>query len=123
MLIQDNPLHCGVQLCCVTVVESGMAAVNSAVVSLEGPVLFVPEEWSAAQGTEPVWSWGVLLGLTEALSPQTNCLSPCFAGSTLLSMETWAGIAMTAVGVLSLATMLLFLAFLKCSKRRAYTVH
>ncbi|OWK61957.1 Zona pellucida sperm-binding protein 2, partial [Lonchura striata] len=37
--------------------ESGMAAVNSAVVSLGGPVLFVPEEWSAAQGTEPVWCW------------------------------------------------------------------
>uniref|UniRef100_A0A8C3QZ67 Zona pellucida glycoprotein 2 n=1 Tax=Cyanoderma ruficeps TaxID=181631 RepID=A0A8C3QZ67_9PASS len=72
--------------------ESGMAAVNSAVVSLGGPVLFVPEEWSAAQG------------------------------STLLSKEAWAGIAMTAVGVLSLATMLLFLAFLKCLKRRAYMV-
>uniref|UniRef100_A0A8C3XDW1 Zona pellucida glycoprotein 2 n=1 Tax=Cyanoderma ruficeps TaxID=181631 RepID=A0A8C3XDW1_9PASS len=43
-------------------------------------------------------------------------------GSTLLSKEAWAGIAMTAVGVLSLATMLLFLAFLKCLKRRAYMV-
>uniref|UniRef100_A0A8C9N7I4 Zona pellucida glycoprotein 2 n=1 Tax=Serinus canaria TaxID=9135 RepID=A0A8C9N7I4_SERCA len=73
--------------------ESGMAALNSAVVSLGGPVLLVPEEWSAAQG------------------------------STLLSKEAWAGIAMTAVGVLSLATMLLFLAFLKCLKRRAYMVN
>ncbi|NWS89705.1 ZP2 protein, partial [Toxostoma redivivum] len=73
--------------------ESGIAAVNSAVVSLGGPVLLVPEEWSAARG------------------------------STLLSKEAWAGIAMTAVGVLSLATMLLFLAFLKCLKRRAYMVN
>ncbi|NWV74489.1 ZP2 protein, partial [Dasyornis broadbenti] len=73
--------------------ESGMAAVNSAVVSLRGPVLLVPEEWSAAQG------------------------------STVLSKEAWAGIAMTAVGVLSLATMLLFLAFFKCLKRRAYMVN
>ncbi|NXU62295.1 ZP2 protein, partial [Horornis vulcanius] len=73
--------------------ESWMAAVNSAVVSLGGPVLFVPEEWSAARG------------------------------STLLSKETWAGIAMTAVGVLSLATMLLVLAFFKCLKRRAYMVN
>ncbi|NXY29701.1 ZP2 protein, partial [Pomatorhinus ruficollis] len=73
--------------------ESGTAAVNSAVVSLGGPVLFVPEEWSAAQG------------------------------STLLSKEAWAGIAMTAVGVLSLATMLLFLVFPKCLKRRAYMVN
>uniref|UniRef100_A0A8C3MAS0 Uncharacterized protein n=1 Tax=Geospiza parvula TaxID=87175 RepID=A0A8C3MAS0_GEOPR len=73
---------------------SGMAAVNSAVVSLGGPVLLVPEEWSAAQGTD-----------------------------TLLSKEAWAGIAMIAVGVLSLATMLLFLAFLKCLKRRAYMVN
>ncbi|NWW67990.1 ZP2 protein, partial [Ifrita kowaldi] len=73
--------------------ESGMAAVNSAVVSLRGPVLLVPEEWSAARG------------------------------STLLSKEVWAGIAMTAVGVLSLATMLLFLAFLKCLKRRAYMLN
>ncbi|NXU04086.1 ZP2 protein, partial [Buphagus erythrorhynchus] len=73
--------------------ESGMAAVNSAVVSLGGPVLFVPEEWPAAQG------------------------------STLLSKKAWAGIAVTAVGVLSLATMLLFLGFLKCLKRRAYMVN
>lgn len=65
----------------------------------------------------------MLLGLSEDLSPQTNCFSPCFAGSTLLSKEAWAGIAMTAVGVLSLATMLLFLAFLKCLKRRAYMVN
>uniref|UniRef100_A0A8C5IUT0 Zona pellucida glycoprotein 2 n=1 Tax=Junco hyemalis TaxID=40217 RepID=A0A8C5IUT0_JUNHY len=40
---------------------------------------------------------------------------------TLLSKEAWAGIAMIAV--LSLATMLLFLAFLKCLKRRAYRVN
>ncbi|NWW73621.1 ZP2 protein, partial [Climacteris rufus] len=74
--------------------ESGMPAVNSAMVSLRGPVLLVPEEWSA--GTEPL---------------------------TLLSKEAWAGIAMTAAGVLSLATVLLFLAFLKCLKRRAYMVN
>ncbi|XP_057891799.1 zona pellucida sperm-binding protein 2 [Melospiza georgiana] len=74
--------------------ESGMAAMNSAVVSLGGPVLLVPEEWPAARGS-------TLL-------------------STLLSKEAWAGIAMIAV--LSLATMLLFLAFLKCLKRRAYMV-
>ncbi|NWW19652.1 ZP2 protein, partial [Falcunculus frontatus] len=73
--------------------ESGMAAEDSAVVSLRGPVLLVPEEWSAPQG------------------------------STLLSKEAWAGVAMTAVGVLSLATMLLFLAFLKCLKKRAYMVN
>ncbi|NXT11157.1 ZP2 protein, partial [Prunella fulvescens] len=73
--------------------ESGMAAVNSAVVSLGGPVLLVPEEWSAARG------------------------------STLLSKEAASGIAMAAVGVLSLATMLLLLAFLKCLKRRAYMVN
>ncbi|XP_062359497.1 zona pellucida sperm-binding protein 2 [Cinclus cinclus] len=73
--------------------ESGMAAVSSAVVSLGGPVLLVPEEWSAGQG------------------------------STLLSKEAQAGIAMTAVGVLSLATMLLLLAFLKCLKRRGYMVN
>ncbi|NXC96950.1 ZP2 protein, partial [Certhia familiaris] len=72
--------------------ESGMTAVNSTVVSLGGPVLLVPEEWSAAQG------------------------------STFLSKESWAVIAMTAVGVLSLATILL-LAFLKCLKRRAYMVN
>uniref|UniRef100_A0A8U7PB87 Zona pellucida glycoprotein 2 n=1 Tax=Corvus moneduloides TaxID=1196302 RepID=A0A8U7PB87_CORMO len=30
-------------------------AVNPAVASLQGPVLLVPEEWSAARGTEPVW--------------------------------------------------------------------
>lgn len=57
--------------CAVSVVESGMAAVNSAVVSLGGPIFLVPEEWSAAQGTEPVWCWGVLLGLSEDLSAQT----------------------------------------------------
>ncbi|NXE89230.1 ZP2 protein, partial [Menura novaehollandiae] len=73
--------------------ESGMPAMNSAVVSLRGPVLLVPEEWSAARG------------------------------STLLSKKAWAGIAMTAVGVFSLATMLLFLALFKCLKRRAYRVN
>lgn len=93
---------------------------NSAVVSLGGPVLLVPEEWSAAQGTEPGWCWGCCLDLG---SVSTNCLSPCFAGSTLLSKEAWAGIAVIAVSALSLATMLLFLAFLKCLKRRAYMVN
>ncbi|KAM9222649.1 zona pellucida sperm-binding protein 2 [Leptosomus discolor] len=74
--------------------ESGMSAVNSAVVSLQGPVLLVPEGWSATQG------------------------------STFLSEETWVGITMTAFSVLSLvATMLLFLAFLKCLKRRASMVN
>ncbi|NXF02997.1 ZP2 protein, partial [Smithornis capensis] len=74
--------------------ESGMPDVNSAMVSLRGPVLLVPEEWSATRG------------------------------SILLSKEAWAGIAMTAVGILSLvSTMLLFLALLKCLKRRAYMVH
>ncbi|NXJ45187.1 ZP2 protein, partial [Spizaetus tyrannus] len=74
--------------------ESGMPGVNSAVVSLRGPVLLVPEGWSATQG------------------------------STLLSKEAWAGITMTAAGILSLvATMLLFLAFLKCLKRRASMVN
>ncbi|NXD29333.1 ZP2 protein, partial [Spelaeornis formosus] len=73
--------------------ESGMAAVNSAVVSLGGPVVLVPEKWSAARGR------------------------------TLLSKEAWAGIAMTAVGVLALATVLLFLAFFKCLKTRAYMVN
>ncbi|NXP44694.1 ZP2 protein, partial [Heliornis fulica] len=69
--------------------ESGMPGVNSAVVSLRGPVLLVPEGWSAAQGT------------------------------ALLSKEAWAGITVTAVGILSLVTIvLLVLAFLKCLKRR-----
>uniref|UniRef100_A0A8D0KS26 Zona pellucida glycoprotein 2 n=1 Tax=Strix occidentalis caurina TaxID=311401 RepID=A0A8D0KS26_STROC len=74
--------------------ESGMPGVNSAVVSLQGPVLLVPEGWSATQG------------------------------SALLSKEAMAGITMTAVGILSLvATMLLVLAFLKCLKRRASMVN
>ncbi|NXT57481.1 ZP2 protein, partial [Pluvianellus socialis] len=74
--------------------ESGMPGVNSAVVSLWGPVLLVPEGWSATQG------------------------------STLLSKEAWAGITMTAVTILSLvATMLLFFALLKCLKRRASMVN
>ncbi|NXX21623.1 ZP2 protein, partial [Podargus strigoides] len=73
---------------------SGMPGVNSAVVSSQGPVLFVPEGWSATQG------------------------------SALLSKEAWAGITMTAVGILSLVTiMLLFWAFLKCLKRRAFLVN
>ncbi|NWV59803.1 ZP2 protein, partial [Malurus elegans] len=75
------------------VVESRMAAASSAVVSLQGPVLLVPEEWSAARGSAP------------------------------LSREAWAGIAMTAGGVFSLATMLLFLAVLRCLKRRAFMVN
>ncbi|NXD85094.1 ZP2 protein, partial [Halcyon senegalensis] len=70
--------------------ESGMPGVNSAMVSLWGPVLLVPEGWSATPG------------------------------DTLLSKKTWTGITVTTVGILSLvATMLLFLAFLKCLKRRA----
>ncbi|XP_074775381.1 zona pellucida sperm-binding protein 2 [Athene noctua] len=74
--------------------ESGMQGVNSTVVSLQGPVLLVPEGWSATQG------------------------------SALLSKEAMAGITMTAVGILSLvATMLLFLAFLKYLKRRASMVN
>ncbi|NWX20764.1 ZP2 protein, partial [Aegotheles bennettii] len=74
--------------------ESGVPGVNPAVVSLQGPVLLVPEGWSATQG------------------------------STLFSKELWAGITMTAVGILSLVTiMLLFLAFLKCLKRRAFLVN
>ncbi|NWH57588.1 ZP2 protein, partial [Geococcyx californianus] len=69
--------------------ESGMPGVNSAVASLWGPVLLVPEGWSATQG------------------------------SAVMSKEVWGGIVMTAVVVLSLlATMLLVLAFRKCLKRR-----
>ncbi|NXX05444.1 ZP2 protein, partial [Larus smithsonianus] len=74
--------------------ESGVPGVNSAVASLWGPVLLVPERWSATQGSTP------------------------------LSKEVWAGITMTAAGILSLvATMLLFLALLKCLKRRASMVN
>ncbi|NXU51137.1 ZP2 protein, partial [Turnix velox] len=74
--------------------ESGMPGMKSAVASLWGPVLFVPEEWSGTQGNTP------------------------------LSKEAWAGVTMTAAGILSLvATMLLFLALLKCLKRRAFTVN
>uniref|UniRef100_A0A672TT41 Zona pellucida glycoprotein 2 n=1 Tax=Strigops habroptila TaxID=2489341 RepID=A0A672TT41_STRHB len=73
---------------------SGMPGVNSAVVSLQGPVLLVPEQWSATQG------------------------------SALLSKEALAAITMTTAGILSLvATVLLFLAFLKCLKRRASMVN
>ncbi|XP_014138079.2 zona pellucida sperm-binding protein 2 [Falco cherrug] len=73
---------------------SGMPGVNTAVVSLQGPVLLVPEGWSATQGT------------------------------AFLSKEAWTVITMTAVGILSVvATMLLFLAFLKCLKRRASMVN
>ncbi|XP_068003499.1 zona pellucida sperm-binding protein 2 [Melanerpes formicivorus] len=74
--------------------ESGMPGVKSAVVSLQGPVLLVPEAWSRTQGNTPS------------------------------SKGAWAGIMMTAAGTLSLvATMLLFLAFLKCLKRRASMVN
>ncbi|XP_064009883.1 zona pellucida sperm-binding protein 2 [Pogoniulus pusillus] len=66
---------------------SGMPDVNSAVVSLQGPVLLVPEGWSATPGS----TW---------------------------SKKAWAGIMMTAVGILSLvATVLLLLSCLKCLKR------
>uniref|UniRef100_A0A8B9DSW2 Zona pellucida glycoprotein 2 n=1 Tax=Anser cygnoides TaxID=8845 RepID=A0A8B9DSW2_ANSCY len=69
--------------------NSGMSGVNSAVVSLRGPVLLVPEGWSATQGNT-------------------------------LSKEVWAGVTMTAVATLCLlATVLLFLAVLKCLQRRA----
>ncbi|KFV85672.1 Zona pellucida sperm-binding protein 2, partial [Struthio camelus australis] len=67
--------------------ESGQSGMNS-VVSLPGPVLFVPEGWSATQG------------------------------STFFK-EVWAKVTMTVVSILSLmATVLLFLAFLKCLKKR-----
>ncbi|NXP02821.1 ZP2 protein, partial [Thinocorus orbignyianus] len=73
--------------------DSGMPGMNSAVVSLWGPVLLVPERWSATQGITPL-------------------------------SEVWAGITVTAAGILSLvATMLLFLALLKCLKRRASVVN
>ncbi|NXX80341.1 ZP2 protein, partial [Urocolius indicus] len=73
---------------------SGMLRENSAMVSLQGPVLLVPEEWSATKGSTP------------------------------LSKEVWAGITMTAVGILSLvATVLLVLALLKCLKRRTSMVN
>uniref|UniRef100_A0A8C3KFI0 Zona pellucida glycoprotein 2 n=1 Tax=Calidris pygmaea TaxID=425635 RepID=A0A8C3KFI0_9CHAR len=72
---------------------SGMPGVNSAVVSLWGPVLLVPERWSATQGSTPL-------------------------------NKVWAGITMTAAGILSLvATMLLFFAALKCLRRRASMVN
>ncbi|KFO87146.1 Zona pellucida sperm-binding protein 2, partial [Buceros rhinoceros silvestris] len=73
--------------------ESGMPGVNSAVVSLQGPVLLVPEEWSATQG------------------------------SSLLSKEAWVDVAVAAVGVFSLAAILLMLAFLKSLDRRASMVN
>ncbi|XP_069725995.1 zona pellucida sperm-binding protein 2 isoform X2 [Phaenicophaeus curvirostris] len=74
--------------------ESGTPGVNPAVASLWGPVLLVPEGWSATQG------------------------------SIFLSKEAWAIITVTTVVILSLlATALLFLAFLKCLKRRASMVN
>ncbi|NWR69637.1 ZP2 protein, partial [Centropus unirufus] len=74
--------------------ESRMQGVNSAVASLWGPVLLVPEGWSAPQGTKPVCK------------------------------EVWAVIIMTAVVILSLlATILLFLSLLKYFKRRASMVN
>ncbi|NXY67193.1 ZP2 protein, partial [Glareola pratincola] len=74
--------------------ESGMPGAPPAVASLRGPVLLVPAPPSATQG------------------------------STLLSKEVWAGVTMTAAAILSLvATMLLFLALLKCLKRRASMVN
>ncbi|NXU72994.1 ZP2 protein, partial [Oreotrochilus melanogaster] len=74
--------------------ESEMPGMKSSVVSLQGPVLLVPEEWSTTQG------------------------------STLLTKEVLAGIIMAAVGILSLVTiMLLFLALLKCLKRRTFLVN
>ncbi|NXE47035.1 ZP2 protein, partial [Casuarius casuarius] len=74
--------------------ESGRSGMNS-VVSLRGPVLLVPEGWSANQGTK-----------------------------ALFSKEAWANVTVTVVSILSLmATILLFLAFLKCLKRRASMVN
>ncbi|NXG34828.1 ZP2 protein, partial [Dromaius novaehollandiae] len=73
--------------------ESGWSGMNS-VVSLRGPVLLVPEGWSANQG------------------------------SVLFSKEAWANVTVTVVSILSLmAAILLFLAFLKCLKRRASMVN
>ncbi|NWW48695.1 ZP2 protein, partial [Pedionomus torquatus] len=72
---------------------SGMPGANSALVSLWGPVLFVPERWSATQGSTPL-------------------------------SKVWAGITMTAAAILSLvATTLLFLALLKCLKKRASVIN
>ncbi|NXT03200.1 ZP2 protein, partial [Jacana jacana] len=73
--------------------ESGMPGVNSTVVSLWGPVLFVPERWSATQGSTP--------------------LSKVWAGITMAA----AGILSLV------ATTLLSLALLKCLKRRASVVN
>ncbi|NXY87329.1 ZP2 protein, partial [Alcedo cyanopectus] len=74
--------------------ESMMPGVNSAMVSSWGPVLLVPEGWSATPGSTP------------------------------LRKETWPGITMTAVGVLFLVTtMLLIFALLKCLKRRASMIN
>ncbi|XP_062444220.1 zona pellucida sperm-binding protein 2 [Rhea pennata] len=73
--------------------ESGKQGMNS-VVSLRGPVLLVPEGWSANQG------------------------------STHFSKEAWANVTVTVVSILSLmAIVLLFLAFLRCLKRRVSMVN
>ncbi|KAM8798418.1 zona pellucida sperm-binding protein 2 [Eudromia elegans] len=73
--------------------EIGKPSANP-VVSLPGPVLLVPEGWSADQG------------------------------STRLSKEAWANVALTVTCLLSLmAAVLLFLACLKCLKRRASMMH
>ncbi|XP_015732951.1 zona pellucida sperm-binding protein 2 isoform X1 [Coturnix japonica] len=72
---------------------SGMPGASS-VVSLQGPVLLVPHGWAAAQG------------------------------DVLLSEAAWAAVTVAAVGALSLVTaMLLFMALLKCLKRRALMVN
>ncbi|XP_072205058.1 zona pellucida sperm-binding protein 2 [Excalfactoria chinensis] len=72
---------------------SGMPG-GSSVVSLQGPVLLVPRGWAAAQG------------------------------DVLLSEAAWAAVTAAAVGALSLAAaMLLFMALLKCLKRRALMVN
>ncbi|NXJ13336.1 ZP2 protein, partial [Odontophorus gujanensis] len=99
---------------------SGMPGASS-VVSLRGPVLLVPDGWPAARGEEQ-HSAGVHCP-AAGCSPSLQCVSAPFVGSTLLS-EVWAVLTTVAVGVLSLAaTMLLFLALLKCLKRRALMVN
>lgn len=56
--------------------------------------------------------------------PSARCFSAPLAGDAALSRATWAAVTAAAVGVLSLAAaMLLFMALLKCLKRRALMVN
>lgn len=51
------------ELCVYVFPDAGLQGENSAVVSLPGPVLLMPREWSATQGTgHPCFlsSWGLL---------------------------------------------------------------